>query len=109
MKLMALLLMCLVCSAVMAGQRCGPYSCLELTKMPDGTQVRVVPIELGEYACYVRYENTWLVDEYVTLAMGPVRLREHYPPRSLLFRCDPLPGCAAWMRARKMCEQPLTQ
>ena len=105
MKLHYLLwLSCLLCSSVFAVPRCGPYSCLELTPVLRGTEVRVVPINPGTYACYLRYENTWMVEEYVTLALGPVLLLEGYPTSSLFFRCDPLPGCAAWMREREMCE-----
>ncbi len=65
----------------------------------------MVPRSPGIYACYLRYENTWLVEEYVSQALGPVRLRDGYPTTGLLFRCDPLPACAAWMRERELCEQ----
>ncbi|MEW9798820.1 hypothetical protein [Alteromonas sp. CYL-A6] len=105
MRIELLVMLVCFCLPLQAQQRCGSFSCLEVRQLESGWQLRVIPQRPGIYACFIRYENTKLIDDNVTIALGPVRLKPGYPPSMVQFRCDPANSCPVWMREAALCSR----
>lgn len=105
MRLTILTLQFLIVFCAYGAGRCGAYSCLNVNQNAMGTQVSLTMRQAGNFACYMRYENTVKVDKSVTTTFGPLKLRPGYSPALVQFRCDPKDHCPAWMKNYRICEK----